>query len=170
MNEIWKNIKDFEMYQVSNYGRVKSLRNNIILKKNVNSSNGYEQVTLHNKGYVKTFSVHRLVAEAFLKNPQNLPQVNHRNEIKTDNKVEIVNGRVVYTNLEWCDAKYNANYGTKNDKFKKQTKQFTLKGELVKVWSSLAEIQEKLGFRKSNLSSCCNGRLPHAYGFVWRFV
>lgn len=161
MKEIWKKISDFENYEVSNFGRIKNIKKGLILKSHINKSNGYEQITLHNKGYVKTFSVHRLVAEAFIANPKNYPQINHRNEIKTDN---------FYGNLEWCDAKYNANYGTKNDKFKKQTKQYTMTGFLVKTWNSLTEIQDKLGFRKSNLSSCCNGRLPHAYGFVWKYV
>lgn len=162
MIEQWKDIKGYEgLYQVSNLGRVKSVRKDLILKKNVNKNNGYEQVTLYNHCYCKTFSVHRLVAQAFIPNPKNLPQVNHRNEIKTDNVVE---------NLEYCDAKYNCNYGTKNDKIRKPTNQYTKKGEFIKTWSSLTEIQEKLGFRKSNLSNCCNGRLPSCYGFIWKYV
>ena len=160
--EYWKNIKGYEgLYQVSDCGRVKSLISNKILKQVVNKSTGYSQITLHKNGEVKTFSVHRLVALAFIPNPDNLPQINHKNEIKTDNVVE---------NLEFCDATYNCNYGTKNDNIRKKTKQYTLDGKCVRSWKSLTEIQQTLGFKKSNLSNCCNGVIPHAYGYVWKYV
>lgn len=100
--EIWKDIIGFEdLYQVSNCGVVRHKKFNHILKPRDNR--GYKVVVLckNNKHYNK--SVHRLVAGAFIPNPENLPCVNHKNEVKDDNRVE---------NLEWCDVKYNTNYGT----------------------------------------------------------
>lgn len=161
-NETWKDLINYEgLYQASNRGRIRSTKTLRILKQNLNKNNGYMQITLHKDGYCKTHSVHRLIAMTFIKNPNNLPQINHKNEIKTDNDV---------CNMEWCDNKYNCNYGTKTESVKKKTNQYTVRGEFIKTWNSLTEIQDKLGFRKSNLSSCCNGKLPTAYGFVWRYV
>lgn len=161
MKEIWKKIKGFENYEISTLGRVKSLKNNIILKQKFNKSNGYMQVTLYNNGEGKTFSVHRLVGNAFIKNPKNLPQINHIDQTKVNN---------IVSNLEWCTARYNCNYGTKTENLKKRTNQYTRDGKLIKTWGSLCEIEEKLGFYESNISACCNGRLKSAYNFIWRFV
>lgn len=106
-NEIWKDIPNYEnLYQISNLGNVKSIRTNKILKYGY-SHNGYKIVCL--KG--KMFRVHRLVAEAFISNTNNYPQVNHKNEIKTDNRVD---------NLEWCSSSYNINYGDRNNKVAKK--------------------------------------------------
>ena len=106
--EIWKDIEGYEgLYQVSNLGRVRSLNYNHtgnpkLLKLSLVRS-GYNQCQLWNGGCAKMVLVHRLVAEAFIPNPDDLPQVNHKNEIKADNRV---------VNLEWCTSKYNMNYGT----------------------------------------------------------
>jgi len=100
--EIWKKINGFETYSVSNMGRVRNDVTGRILSL-FDKHNGYKMTTLYNAGKSHKFQVHRLVALAFIPNPDNLPQVNHINEIKTDNRVE---------NLEWCSAKYNINYGT----------------------------------------------------------
>lgn len=102
MKEIWKNIFDFIGYQVSNFGRIRSLKTYKILKQ-YNRGNGYMFVRLFHHGKHFNLSVHRLVAEAFISNPDNLPEVNHKDENPSNNNV---------TNLEWCDRKYNANYGT----------------------------------------------------------
>lgn len=119
--EIWKDIKGYEgLYQVSNKGRVKSLGNNKTRKEKILSlkpnNKGYIRVTLYKNNIKKHFSVHRLVAEAFIPNPDNLPQVNHiidDFEHRSDNRVE---------NLEWCTAEYNSNYGTHNEKLSKSLK------------------------------------------------
>ena len=104
--EIWKEIKGYEgKYWVSNLGRVKSKFKILTLtlpKKTLLKRSQYYQITLHkNKHTSKTYMIHRLVAEAFIPNPNNLPQVNHIDCDPTNNKVN---------NLEWCDAKYNSNH------------------------------------------------------------
>ena len=112
MNEEWRPIEGYEgLYEVSSYGRVRSLdrydNRNCFRKGKVLSpakdKNGYLKVVLNCNGKCKTINVHRLVALTFLPNPDNLPCVNHKNEDKTDNRVD---------NLEWCTVKYNLSYGT----------------------------------------------------------
>lgn len=107
--EEWKDVPNYEgLYQVSNLGRIKSLRDKNgkarekILKLKL-SKFGYYQICLCKNGKQKWYFVHRLVALAFIPNPNNLPQINHIDENKTNNYVE---------NLEWCTSKYNSNYGT----------------------------------------------------------
>ena len=118
-NEIWKDIEGYEgLYQVSNLGRVKSLERidrlgrlkpGVILRPKVERG-GYLLVGLHKEGKQKMFLVHRLVAHAFIPNPEGLPEINHRDEDKTNNLVD---------NLEYCDRKYNMNYGTRNERMTK---------------------------------------------------
>lgn len=108
MIEIWKPIANFENYEISNYGRVKSLNYNHANQERILvpevTKKGYLRICLSKNNIKYKFRIHRLVAEAFIPNPDNLPQVNHKDEDKINN--------CVY-NLEWCDNKYNNNYGTK---------------------------------------------------------
>lgn len=133
MTEIWKDIVGYEgLYQVSNLGNVKRLKGykgrgkgyiveEHLIKPSINS-NGYQNVVLCKNGKTKTFTMHRLVAIAFLYNSDNLPQVNHKDENKLNNCVD---------NLEWCDSKYNNNYGTRNKKCSDKWKLKRLQKELV---------------------------------------
>ena len=119
--EIWKPIDGFNgYYEISNFGNVRSVKRYVRsrggsrpvesrMKEQFFNPRGYLRVALFKEQKCKKFFVHRLVAMAFIPNPLNLPFINHKNEIKTDNRVE---------NLEWCTAEYNDNYGSRNDKIK----------------------------------------------------
>lgn len=117
MDEVWRDIKDYEgLYQVSNLGDVRSLNYNQtgeikVLKQG--NAKGYKRVGLFKNGKTKQYSVHRLVALAFISNPDDLPMVNHKDEDKTNNNVN---------NLEWCTHEYNMSYGTRNERISKKHK------------------------------------------------
>ena len=164
MEEIWKDKKDYEgHYQVSNFGRVKSIKfgKEIILKQHINIKGGYYYVCLLKNGKHKNYYVHRLVAQAFIDNPNNLPEVNHKDECKTNN---------VVSNLEWCDRKYNHNYGTINERISqsqsKPVLQYDLNGNLIKEWKSINECGRN-GFNQGDICKCCNGKRKTAKGFIW---
>lgn len=179
--EYWKPVVGYEgLYEVSSRGRVRSVdkvvsnsrgtfvRKGIILKQNrAGKKRQYLTVALYKNGQLTRFLVHRIVAIAFIPNPLNLPCVNHKNEIGTDNFVE---------NLEWCDQKYNINYGTLLDRrakqYSKPINQYTTTGVFVKQWCSLIDIQRTLGYSAGYISEACRGqaRSKHPYGFVWRYA
>lgn len=171
MNEIWKDIEGYEgLYQVSNLGNIKSLRSNKLMSVN-DSGIGYMKTHLSKNGKQTYPYVHRLVAIAFLPNPNNLPEVNHKDENKSNNNV---------TNLEWCDKYYNANYGTlmkrsletkKRNNSKGQEYaclQYDLKGNLIAEYKSESEAYRQTGVR--HIADCCRG-VRHritAGGYIWR--
>ena len=170
MEEIWRDIKGYEgLYQVSNLGNVKSLHYNktkipklLRIYKNSNNDSGYYLTSLNKNGIRKNFFIHRLVAEAFISNPNNLPCVNHIDEDKSNNKVD---------NLEWCSYKYNVNYGTcKTRSSLKRSKpviQYTKEGEFVKEWRSIKEAETSIGIR-CGISKCLSGKHKTSGGFVWK--
>lgn len=167
--EIWKNIKEYEgLYQASNLGRIKSLPRNTAherIMKQREDKGGYLFLSLTKNGIPKTFKCHRLVAETFISNPHNLPEVNHKKEFeKYNNTVE---------NLEWCTRKYNANYGTASNRtHKKQMKkvyQYDMCGKLLEQFPSLAVACNK-DYDFSNIAKCCRGIYKSAYGFVWSYT
>lgn len=141
--EIWKDIIGYEgLYQVSSLGRVRSLdrydsrnhfRNGRMLKLSYNTV-GYLSVGLHSNGKAKMYMVHRMVAQAFIPNPNNLPIINHKDENPSNNSVE---------NLEWCTAKYNSNYGTRNDRIRTTS----IKNG---YWSGLSEEEYKKKYYHKN--------------------
>ena len=156
MREIWIDVRDYEgLYQVSNYGRVKSLKygKERILSQTPDSD-GYLQVILYKDGVREKKKVHKLVAEAFLPNPNNYADVHHRNHINTDNRVE---------NLERIDGhEHRAIH--QNDRVEaarevnsKTVYQYTKDGLLVNVWKSAREAARVLGFSQGNICNCCNG-------------
>ena len=170
MQEIWKDIRGYEgLYQVSNYGRIKrtlkTKPEGRILKPLI-GKDGYLQINLSKNNSTKTQRVHRLVAIAFIENPNDYPIVNHKDENVKNNRAE---------NLEWCDVKYNTNYNNATQRRgrsqRKSILQITLDGRLVREWSGRVEIVETLGYNGGNISSCCLN-YPHcvsAYGYKWKY-
>lgn len=173
MKEIWRDIEGYEnLYQVSNLGRVKSLGNGICnskekILKAIKHNCGYLSICLYKYGKSKKYFVHRLVAHAFIPNPYNLPQVNHISEDKTNNRVD---------NLEWCDCKYNINYGTHNKKVSESQTNHPKKSKKVlcietgKIYPSTHQVERELGFNYSTILKVCNGKYKSAYGFHWRYI
>ena len=162
--ELFKDIKGYEgIYQVGTWGNVRqNLRSgkykmlNPFIKKD--KKNGYLYVILVKDGERKNARVHRLVAETFIPNPDNLPQVNHKDEDKTNNIVD---------NLEWCTSKYNNNYGNRNEKISKAVIGTHKENSSVVEFNSITEASKTLGINISSISNCCAGRTKSAGGYIW---
>lgn len=171
MVEIWRDIEGYEgLYEVSNLGRVKALGNGKTkthkIRKLAKDKCGYLFVTLSKNGIKKHYKVHRLVASAFITNPNNFPQVNHIDEDKTNNRVD---------NLEWCDAKYNANYGTAIERRVKKQKnnnrsKSVLCVETTIIYPSISEAQRQTGFNEKGISLCCRKLQDKCGGFHWIYT
>lgn len=173
MIEEWKDIKGYEgAYQISNYGRVRSV-DRIVHSKNkyfqkgielkIHSTGKYNFVTVSKNNRTKRLYLHRLVAEHFVENLNGYNVVNHKDEDKTNNRAD---------NLEWCTSKYNANYGSRNKKIamSKGKKVAMIKdGVVLKIFDSQAEARRK-GFSQAQISKCCNGIVKHYLGYQWKFV
>ncbi|RXS51441.1 NUMOD4 motif-containing HNH endonuclease [Lactococcus lactis] len=169
----WKLVKGFEgQYEVSNTGLIKSLRGTTerimkprrkkIIKKDGSVEDGYEELILSNKGVRYSKLVHRLVAEAFIPNPQIKPEVNHIDEDKGNNSVE---------NLEWNTHEENSNHGTKNIRSANKQSMAVIGvdecGNIVEIHSSIRSAERLTGFGHSNISACSNGKIAKYKGLEW---
>lgn len=179
MKEEWRPVVDFEgYYEVSSLGVVRSIDRYIIttggrrfvkgkLLKPRLDRYGYLRVNLVKQGYRKTYTVHRLVALAFLPNPNKLTQINHIDENKLNNRVD---------NLEWCTVKYNNNYGTRTERsaksHSKPVNQYDKQGNLLHIYSSLKKAGKTFpnSNADNNIRDCCKGRTKTAYGYIWRYA
>ena len=184
MNEQWKDVGIIDcvdytgLYQVSNYGLVKSLNYGRTGREEIltpgMTTDGYLHVCLSKDRKKKWPRINRLVAIEFnLPIPEELKhlpleklQVNHKDEDKTNNCV---------WNLEWCDANYNDNYGTRNKRIADANSKKVLQLdkdtlEVIREWPSLAEVYKQLGYAQQNISACCLGKLKSAYGFKWKYA
>ena len=179
--EIWAWIEGFEgQYMVSTFGRIYSVerkQNNHSklqnvkekIKKHSDNGNGYKFIQLYSNGKNKRAYVHRLVAEALIPNPHNLPQVNHKDEDKSNNSVE---------NLEWCDSKYNINYGTarirdKETLLKNKNNRgidvYDMDGNFIKTYKFSNEACNELGIRRRELYYVCDGITRSAKGYRFAY-
>ena len=180
--EIWKDIAGYEgLYQVSNLGRVKSLKKGRwgtgkerILKP-AKDGNGYLFVKLCKDGNSKMYHIHRLVADAFIPNPDNLPTVDHINRDRTDNRVE---------NLRWASMKMQAENKCEWDRTNQKiavaksckercsipVSQYTKSGEFVAIYPSTREAERQTGINKGNINSCIKGRYKSDGGYIWRYL
>lgn len=171
MKEIWKDIDGTGgKYQVSNFGNVRSFtrfKNGELLKYG-KYTNGYLFVHFSKdtdkQGERHSYSVHRLVAQAFIPNPKGFPQVNHKDENKTNNRVD---------NLEWCDSKYNNNYGTHNQKISEKNKNSHGRPvycvELDRVFKSAKQAADFVGRNGTNIIAVCAGREKKCAGYRWEY-
>lgn len=188
--EIWKDIKNYEgLYQISNFGNLKSIKNGRekIIKQNY--SQRYIRNNLWKKCKYKTLSIHRLVAEAFVPNPSNYKIVNHKDGNRYNNNA---------TNLEWCTQSHNVkesyrlglqktftppmakdyipwNKGKTMSKEyvanhcnSKKVAQYDLEGNLINLWDSASEAQRTL--KIGNITKCCRGERKTSYGFAWKYI
>jgi len=198
MEEVWKDIKGYEgLYQVSNIGNVKSLyrideyyihgvlykrpRKEKMLAQQKN--HGYKRVSLCKKAKQKWFFVHRLGAEAFLPNPNNLPQVNHKDENKENNFIWVnEDGSVDFekSNLEWCTEDYNKNYGTMKKRLsvihknRKDLSKPVYCTELEQTFPSIKEASRQTNIKFASIQRCAAGKQMHTIKdgktFTWKYV
>ena len=156
-------IENYPNYTISDKGEIVNTNTNKELKGYIRKD-GYVIISLSKGGKKYKCYLHRLVAETFIPNPDNLPQVNHKDEDKTNNCV---------SNLEWITPKDNCNYGTRNERqglgHSKPIEQYDLDGNLIKEWDSAAQVERDLGFNHQNISKCCLGQQKTAYNYKWRY-
>ena len=164
-SEVWKPVVGYEgLYEVSNIGRVRSINFHKsgkakVMRPSLNTW-GYPIVDLRKNSKRHSYTVHRLVALAFIPNPDNLPEINHKNEIKNDNTVE---------NLEWCTRKYNINYGTAIKRRSKLIVEFDNNGNVVGKWKSACEASRYYKIGRKNIYDCLHGKQKTSKGFVWKY-
>ena len=176
-NEEWKDIPNYEGYQASNMGRIKSLekidargnrRKEKILSPQINNS-GYYRVTFCKQSIVKRYYVHRLVYETFNGQiPEGL-QVNHINEIKTDNRLSNLNLMTLKENLNYGTRNERAGKVLKNGKCSKTVLQYDLQDNLIKEYPSIHQAYRETGFDYRHIIKCCKGKYKTAYGYKWRY-
>ena len=176
--EKWKRVWGYANYEVSTLGKVRKNGKEV---KQCKHNKGYYTVDLYKDGERKRFFVHRLVAETFLPNPDNKPQVNHLNRNREDNRVE---------NLEWVTPTENMNspltrkhckevmkgentsmYGKfgKEHHLSKTVIQFDLDGNMLNVWNALMDAEREVGARNGHISNCCRGKQQTSGGYKWQY-
>ena len=159
--ETFVKIEGFEKYEVSNLGRVRNIKSGRILKPKLHRD-GYLMHGLYGYDKRKNLLLHRIIATAFIDNPDEKPQVNHIDENKLNNDL---------SNLEWCTERENAIHGTRTkrgaEKRSKKVIQLDLNDNVLNEFESMTQAEQETGVFVSNISSCCNGKLKSAGGFKW---
>lgn len=166
MQEIWKDIPDYEgLYQVSNLGKIRSCKNNKV-RKQVKQKSGYMRIILTKNSKQKATSVHILVAKCFVKNQNNYRYVNHVDGDKTNNKA---------SNLEWVTASQNMKHALETGLIKPhpwsvKVSQYSLDGKLIKTWNRMADVARFLNCHHSQISDCCRGKQNTCKGYIWKYA
>lgn len=162
----WKPITDYVgLYEVSSEGRVRNVKTGKILKPK-NNRRGYLFVGLHKNGAVKNRYIHRLVAQAFIPNPNKLPEVNHKDEIKANNNLD---------NLEWVSHRDNSNYGKRNERISKSMSKPIVQidlstGLIIKTYPSTTIATRVTGINYDTISRAARGKYKTAGGYGWRYT
>ena len=177
MQEIWKPVKDYEdLYEVSNFGNIRSVDRYVIDKGNrsfrkgtnisiCDNGHGYKYVTLYKNGKQSHKHVHRLVAEAFVDNPNNYTEVNHLDLDKSNNQS---------VNLEWCSRQYNMSHAYKhgrlsNEQNNKPVVKIGLDGTVIEKYISLVEAAKSVSGIPQNIGHCCRHTTMTMYGYYWEY-
>lgn len=176
MDEVWKDIKGYEgLYRVSNFGNIKSLhykggKNERLLTPKTNND-GYKWVQLYGGNGSGCFLIHRLVGQAFVDNPNNLPFINHKDENPSNNH---------FSNLEWCTHLYNVRYSValhperkreiRKPHRNKKIEQYDKNGSLIRVWDNPISIKHETGWNEWHIEECCKGNRKTAKGYIWRYA
>lgn len=165
MKEIWKDVEGYEgVYQVSNLGRVKRVTTGRILKP-LKHTSGYLNIGLYKNHTVSKKLIHRLVAQAFIPNPENKQEVNHIDEDKTNN---------LYSNLEWSTRKENNNHGTRNERMRKTLSTpilaINLKTGGVEEFHGSNECARQLGLNQSHITSVLKGGYKQTGGYTFKYI
>ena len=164
--EEWKDIKGYEgLYQVSNKGRIRNTKN-YILKPQISGKSPYQMISLFKDNKSKRFTIHRLVATHFIPNPRHLPIINHKDENKLNNNTE---------NLEWCDYKYNLEYGNAKEKMIKKNQNHTRNKavqciETKEIYKSTREAERQTGIFHSEITKVCKGKRKSVHGLHWKYI
>lgn len=166
MEETWKDIEGYNGdYQVSTFGRIKSFKQGaqgkILMP--IIKENKYVKINLYNQGKMTTYSVHRLVAQAFIPNPDNLPQVNHKDRNPSNNQV---------SNLEWCDMTYNNNY---DGRVERQAKSCTKSKQVLcidtnEIFYSSGDAARKLGINARLIRGVCLDEHNSTHGLRFKYI
>lgn len=183
--EKWLPVVGYEdLYEVSNFGRIRSMTrilskrnrwgktiNYTIKSKQIATSynnKGYKIVHLYKNKKFKSFLLHRLVAKSFVPNPNNLAEINHKDENKENNNAD---------NLEWCTRKENNNYGIQSKEGRRKTSKFRMKkvcqynkeGILINVYDGIRIAEEMTNINNQNICKCCKGKAKTAGGYFWKY-